>query len=59
MRFELISSYSFYTFSLGIRSVAEEGCLELLFDVARKISLCRKNFFVSCWHTGQSWSAEG
>jgi hypothetical protein len=36
--YDVITSYSFYTFSLGIRSVAEEGCLELLFYVAAKIA---------------------
>jgi hypothetical protein len=50
VKFELISSYSFYTVSLGISTVAEEGCLELLFDVATKIFLCREKFFVPCWY---------
>ncbi len=45
MKFELISFYSVFTVSLGISSVAEEGCLELPFYVVTKISLCRENFF--------------
>jgi hypothetical protein len=47
VKFELISLYSFYTVSLELSNVAEDG-LELLFDVAGRISLCREKFFAPC-----------
>jgi hypothetical protein len=59
VEFELISSYSFYTFPLRSCSVSEEGSLDLFFYMAAKVSLCGEEFFAPCWYIGQSWNAEG